>query len=124
MVPILLTNGDGVESVESIKLLGLLLDQNLSWEEHIRYTKIKVAKSIGLLYRTRPFLGKQFLSTPYYLFIHTHLNYAHLSRASTIRGHQKNLLSQQKHAIQIVNSKTYFENTERLFNLHKILNIC
>ena len=44
-----------VEKVKSIKFLGVLLDENLSWKEHIKYNENKVAKNIGLLYRAKLF---------------------------------------------------------------------
>ena len=52
----------------SIKSLGVLLDDRLSWKEHIRYTKNKVDKSIGLLYRAMPYLGEHSLLTLYYSY--------------------------------------------------------
>ena len=42
-----------VERVKPIKFLGALLDENLSWEDHIKYIENKVAKSIGLFYRAK-----------------------------------------------------------------------
>ena len=63
----LLINDNKVERVKSIKFLGVLLDEHLSWKEHIRYTENKVAKSVGLLYRAKPFLAKHSLLT---LYIH------------------------------------------------------
>ena len=107
----------------SIKFPGVLLDEHLSWKEHIRYTENKIAKNIGLLYRAKPFLGKHSLLTLYYSYIHTYLNYANLTWASTNRTNLKKLLSQQKHAIRIVDNKTRFEHTKELFNSLKILNI-
>ena len=75
------------------------------------------------MYRAKPFLGKHSLLTLYYSYIHTYLNYANLSWASTNKTNLKKLLSQQKHAIRIVNNKTRFEHTKELFNSQKILNI-
>ena len=112
-----------IKRVGSIKFLGVLLHEHLSWKEHVRYTENKVAKSIGLLNRGKPFLGKHSLLTLYYSYIHTYLNHANLSSASTNRTKLKKLLSQQKHAIRIVNNKTYFEHKKELFNSLKILNI-
>ena len=74
-----LINDKEIERVGSIKFLGVLLDEHLSWEEHIRYTENKIAKNIGLLYRAKPFLGKHSLLTLYYSYIHTYLNYANLT---------------------------------------------
>ena len=55
LLPKLLINDKKVERVGLIKFLGVLLDEHLSWKEHIRYTENKVAKSIGLLYRVNHF---------------------------------------------------------------------
>ena len=74
------------------------------------------------MYRAKPFLGKHSLLTLHYSYIHTYLNYANLSWASTNRTNLKKLLSQQNHAIRTVNNKTRFEHTKELFNSQKILN--
>ena len=123
LLPKVLINDKEVERVGSIKFLGVLLDEHLSWKEHIRYIENKIAKNIGLLYRAKTFLGKHSLLTLYYSYIHTYLNYANLTWASTNRTNLKKLQSQQKHAIRIVNNKTRFEHTKELFNSQKILNI-
>ena len=99
LLPKVLINDKEIERVGSVKFLGVLLDEHLSWKEHIRYTENKIAKNIGLLYRAKPFLGKHSLLALYYSYIHTYLNYANLTWASTNRTNLKKLLSQQKHAI-------------------------
>ena len=115
LLPKVLINDKEVEKVGSIKFLGVLLDEHLSWKEHTRYTENEIVKNIGLLYRAKPFLGKHSLLTLYYSYIHTYLNYANLSWASTNKTNQKKLLSQQKHAIRIVNKKTLFQRIKELF---------
>ena len=55
LLPKLLIKIHKVEKVKSIKFLGVLLDENLSWKEHIKYNEKKVAKNIGLLYRAKLF---------------------------------------------------------------------
>ena len=118
-----LINDKDIERMGLIKFFGVLLDEHLSWKEHIRYTENKIAKNIGLLYRGKPFLGKHPLLTLYYSFVHTYLNYANLTWASTNRTNLKKLQSQQKHAIRIVSNKTRLEHTKELFNSQKILKI-
>ena len=44
-----------VERVKSINFLGVLLDENLSLKDHIKYAENKIAKNIGLLYRAKLF---------------------------------------------------------------------
>ena len=109
-----------VERVESVKFLGVLLDENLSWKDHIKYIE---NKNIGLLYRAKLFLDKNSLLTLCYLYIHTYLNYANLSWDSTNRANLKKLLSQQKLAVRIINNRMRLDHTNELFKSQKILNI-
>ena len=57
------------------------------------------------------------------MYIHTYLSYANLFWGSTNRTNLKKLLSQQKHAVQIINNKTHFDHTTKLFKSQKKLNI-
>ena len=57
------------------------------------------------------------------MHIHTYLSYAHLSWGSINRPNLKKLLSQQKHAVRIINNSTRFDHTKDLLKSQKILNI-
>ena len=63
---------------ESIKLLGVFLDKNLTWKDHIEYTENKITKNMSLLFRFRPYLTKKCLLTLYYSYIHTNLSYTNI----------------------------------------------
>ena len=106
-----------------MKFLGVLLDDNLSWKEHIKYLEIKIAKNIGLMYRAKPFLDKEPLLALYYSYIHSYLNYANLAWGSTYLTNLKKLRSQQKRAVRIVHNKTKFEHTKELFKSASVLNL-
>ena len=60
-LPTLKINNHDIERVNTMKFLGVLLDDNLSWKEHIKYLENKIAKNIGLVYRAKPFLDKESL---------------------------------------------------------------
>ena len=78
-LPKLLIKKHKVERVESIKFLDVLLDENLSWKDHVKYIEKKFAKNIRLLYSAKLFLDKNSQLTLCYSYIHTYLNYANLS---------------------------------------------
>ena len=78
------------------------------------YLGNKVAKNTGILYRAKLFLDKSSLLRLYYLFIHTYLNYANLLWGSRKTTNLKALLSQQKHAVKIINNRTRFDHTNEL----------
>ena len=50
-----------MKRVPYIKFLGVLLNDNLSWKEHLKYIENKIAKSIRSLYKAKPFLDKDSL---------------------------------------------------------------
>ena len=50
-----------IKRASTMKSLGVLLDDNLSWKEHIKYIENKIGKNIGLTYRAKPFLDKESL---------------------------------------------------------------
>ena len=120
-LPTLKINNHDIERVNTMKFLGVLLDDNLSWKEHIKYLENRIAKNIGLMYRAKPFLDKESMLALYYSYIHSYLNYAW---GSTYLTNLKKLRSQQKHAIRIVHNKTKFEHTKELFKSASVLNLC
>ena len=69
MLPKLTISNHVIERQEFIKFLGVLLDENLNWKEHIKYTENKIAKNLGLLYKARPFLERNALLALYYSYI-------------------------------------------------------
>ena len=77
-LPTLKINSHDIERVNMMKLLDVLLDDNLSWKEHIKCLENKIAKNIGLMYRAKPFLDKESLLALYYSYIHSYLNNANL----------------------------------------------
>ena len=87
-----------IKRPESIKFLGVFLDENLTWKGHIKYTE----DSIGLLFRSKPYLSKKCLLSLDYSYIYTYISYANIAWRST---NLKNISSQQKHAITIIYNK-------------------
>ena len=100
-----------IEKVNIMKFLSVLLDDNFSWKEHIKYLENKITKNVGLIYMAKPFLVKESLLALYYSYIHSYLNYGNLARVSTYLTNLKNGRSQRK-----------FEHAKELFKLANALN--
>ena len=91
LLPNLIRNNYKIQRTESIKFLGVLLDENLSWKEHIKYNENQIAKMLGLLYKAKNYLNKRSLLVLYYSFIHAYINYENIAWGSTNRTNfQKN----------------------------------
>ena len=104
-LPKLSINNQEIKRASHTKFLGILLDENLSWKEHLKYTENRIAKSIGLMYKAKAFLDKVSLLSLYFSDIHSYINYANLTWASTHKTNLKKIHSQQKRAFRIVYNK-------------------
>ena len=82
-LPNLNINGFTVERESSIKFLGVWIDENLTWRDHIHTVENKIAKNIGLLYQGKHYLDDNCLKQIYFAYIHAYLNYANIAWAST-----------------------------------------
>ena len=101
-LPALKIADNNIERKTAIKFLGVMLDENISWEEHISTVETKLAKNIGLLYRAKPLLEEKSLKSIYFAYIHSYLNYANIALASTYRAKLKTIHFHQKHAVRSV----------------------
>ena len=85
LLPKLIINNYQIQRTGSIKFLQVLLDENLSWKEHIKYNENKIAKNLGLLYKAKHYLNKRSLLVLKYPFIHTYINPGNIAWGSTNR---------------------------------------
>ena len=68
-------NDVNLKRIRSTKLLGIFLDESLSFNDHITYLKQKVAPKIALIHRLRSFLPESSLNQVYLSLIHTLFDY-------------------------------------------------
>ena len=68
-------NGVSLQSTNSFKYLGVIIDHKLNWTQHIAHVKNKVSKGIGIMYRARNYLTKNSLKSLYFSYIYPYLIY-------------------------------------------------
>ena len=64
-----------IDMVERTKFLGVIIDQNLSFQGHINYIKGKVARGIGILYKSKPYFSFETMPMLYNAFIYPYSTY-------------------------------------------------
>ena len=64
-----------IERVKLTKLLGVTIDEKLTWTHHISYIKNKISKGIGKILRARKFFNKSALLKLYNYFVLPYLIY-------------------------------------------------
>ena len=61
-------NGTLIEHVKSTKFLGIMIDEQLKFCEHIQYIKGKISRGLGIIYKAKTKCNKSTLLTLYYFF--------------------------------------------------------
>ena len=105
VLPKLLINNKTIKRERSLKFLGVMLDQNLSWNDHIHLIENKISKNIGILYMAKFLLNKSCIRNIYLSFVYSYLNYGNISWASTNHTKLAKLFRKQKHASSIIFNK-------------------
>ena len=68
-------NKNNIKQVETFKYLGVLLDNKLSWQEHIQSLQTKLAKFNGVIYKIRNFVPRKILMMLYNALVGSYLRY-------------------------------------------------
>ena len=86
-----------IKRENSVKFLGVTINENLTWKNHIEVTENKVSKKIGILSRASHLLDLKNLKI-YFSFIRIFLlHYANIVWANTFKIKLQGILKKQKH---------------------------
>ena len=72
-------NEEHVEFKDSGKFLGVILDSALKFDKHISSVYKKISKTIGLLYKIRPYVNMTTMINLYYALIYPYLIYCNIA---------------------------------------------
>ena len=110
--PDLQLNGNKIERVTQFNLLGLILQSNLLWNNHVNHISLKVSKIIGILYRLKSVYPLKVLLTLYNTLMLPYFNYCILSWGSVLKNNHHLYLLQKK-AIRII-TNSHLLHTQNL----------
>jgi Reverse transcriptase (RNA-dependent DNA polymerase) len=110
-----------VSQDRTYKLLGVLIDEHLSFNQHCTYIGNKIAQSNYIIARSKNLLPSKMLKTLYYSLVHPHLLYCLPIYSCTSAKNLKKLLVMQKKAIRSICNSSYNQHTAPLFLDLKIM---
>ena len=84
-----------------IKYIGIMIDSTLTWNIHIDKISKTISRSIGLLYKIRPFVNK-ILKMLYYSLVCPHLNYVTEAWGSADPTYLNRILILQKRIVRML----------------------
>jgi len=65
-----------IKKVSNCRYLGVIVDDELKWTEHIDYIHSKLLKYTSIFYKLRAIIPNRILLNVYYAFVHPYLLYA------------------------------------------------
>ena len=123
VLPKLKINNVVIERVDHIKFLGVLFDENLTWNNHISLIENKLSKGLGILHRARFLLDKKSMKNVYFSFIHSYINYGNIAWGSTHQTKLKKIYSCQKKASRIIFHADRYAHAKPLLRDMNALNV-
>ena len=108
--------GHHTKSLRTYKLLGIHLDENLTFDTNTNFLITKLAKSIHCINKVKNTLPHKALLSLYYAIIHSHLSYCTTITSSTSNSNINKITKMQKKAIRIITNSSYTAHTLPLFN--------
>ena len=106
-----------------IKYLGIYIDEDLTWNEHITYICDSLKKLFPIFYHLRNYLSLEHIKCIYYAMVYSRIRYgievwgmasgANISRVQIL----------QNRLLKVLSRKPYRYSTDKLHNDHNILKI-
>ena len=79
----LILNGQKIKHVTHAKFLGVTIDENLNWEQHIKDLKRKLYYAVSTLNHMRKYVPQKLIKDLYYTLFESHLSYCISAWGST-----------------------------------------
>jgi len=107
----------------NLKFLGVFLDENLNWKEHINFVASKISRSIGIIAKAKFFLSHISLTKLYYSLVYPYLYYGNIVWGSTYETNLRRINVLQKRIIRIITKSDFRAHTAPLFQNYNLLNL-
>ena len=119
----LLVNNVVIDRMDKTKFLGVIIDHQLSFINHISYMKGKIARGIGILKKARPYFNTDTLKILYNSFVYPYFTYCIEVWGNTYTTYLDQLTKLQKWAVRIITGTKRRDPTAPLFKKLGLLNI-
>ena len=81
---------------KSVKCLGIKIDENLNWKQHIHDITVKLNRANALLFAIRSYVNKHILRTIYFVICDSHINYANLIWGQSLHALSRIIIYKRK----------------------------
>ena len=121
---ILDNNSEQLVSLERktyMRYLGVLIDENLSWKQHINYISTKISKGIGIITRLRHLVPLTTFLNIYRSLIELYISYGLIAWGEAANVHLNRVVILQKRVLRLMYFSDYTSHSAPLFACSGIL---
>ncbi|XP_055918544.1 neuropeptide CCHamide-2 receptor-like [Eupeodes corollae] len=115
---------DAIELVQSIKYLGVTIDEHFLWHEHITIVRKSMRSAMFALFHLERYSTKDVQKQVYYSLVESQLRYGVLAWGNAAKTHTDKLLNLQRRIVNMIN-KNHLHlkclNVENIFRMTAVL---
>jgi len=112
-----------IEPTSEFKYLGVVLDGNLRWKDHVQYLTKKLRSTIPMFYELRNILDKRGLKMVYAALIQSSINYAILAWGGAYPTNLKQLNITHRYVLKVISKRKRTYPSQLLYNECDVLPI-
>ena len=95
-------NNEYLNMISSDKILGVFVDNNLKWSDHIKHLTKKIVSNIWLLSKIKKFLSQSHMVQFYKSYIQPHIDFCNVVWGSSSETNKMKIYKLQKHACKVI----------------------
>ena len=109
--------------VNNTKFLGVIIDENLTWKNHIDGITKTISRNIGIMNKLKFFVPERILRTLYCSLVLPYINYGILIWGKACDMYLCKIHKLQKWAMRVISNSHYRSHTASIFLKYIILNV-
>jgi hypothetical protein len=113
--------GHEITRKKYFRFLGITIDENLEWSEHIQNCTAKMSSSLYALNSAKKYLASDNLLMLYNALIYPYISYGILLWGSGFQMYTNKIIVLQKKAVRAIAHLPYNSHTDSIFQKYKIL---
>ena len=95
-------NNEPLNMISNDKILGIYVDNNLNWSDHIKHLSRKITSSIWLLSKIKKFLSQAHRVQFYKSYIQPHIDFCNIVWGSSSETNKLKIFKLQKRACKVI----------------------
>ena len=112
-----------IKRVDTIKFLGIIIDNRLTWKPHLENIINKISKFTGIFYRIKNCCNVDCLILMYYSLVYPNLMYCSALWGGAYKTYIDKLFVSQKKLIRVITDSNRYDHTAPLFLKHNLLKV-